>query len=86
MYVCMLVGTYIHTYMYGLFCIYRLVVLDPVLCDALLQKGEAPLEQMAWAQLMERLVFSLIITSLCFIVPTFYIIIMMMYIYICDKK
>ena len=32
-------------------------MVDPVLCDALQQKGAVLPEQMAWAQLMERLVF-----------------------------
>ena len=39
------------------YALYRLIVLDPVLCDALQQKGAVLPEQMAWAQLMERLVF-----------------------------
>ena len=33
----------------------RVVVLDPVLCDALYVKGQPPLEQLKWAELMNRL-------------------------------
>ena len=43
---------------------YRLIVLDPVLCDAFQQKGAVLLEQMAWAQVMERLVLLQVMTKL----------------------
>jgi len=38
------------------FSIYREVVLDPVLSDAVHRRGEPPLAQLTWQQLMERFV------------------------------
>ena len=35
---------------------YRVVVLDPVLSDAVHRRGEPPLAQLTWQQLMERFV------------------------------